>query len=260
MASLALVPTDAPVVGESTLIAAAFAARNAQLARENAIDHERERRRDVELQTRLSERLSAVLGVRVPAETIPVVDDWDREDRMPVVEIDGLRFSLTYRSSDSDWPWHLAVLGRCERCSHDIVNRIETLSDLGSVLAQPISLREHVYDCVTPLKADYEIVEDPVEEALKACATAWEAHGTVRAHEMLLEDQRPLIKAAAIERLMKAGKATSASAAEKIVEADDEYLAHRVKQRDAVIETQKAYGLAKAAEFRAQRLARDGSR
>jgi hypothetical protein len=93
---------------------------------------------------------------------------------------------------------------------------------------------------------------DDTARAIEACAAAWEEHGVVKAREMTLEDQRPLIKAMAIVRLMEAGKATSATAAEKIVEMDEDYMAHRIAQRDAVIATQRAYGLAKAAEFRAQ--------
>lgn len=50
-----------------------------------------------------------------------------------------------------------------------------------------------------------------------------------------LEDERALIKPQAIRRLMDSGAATSATAAEKIVEADPEYAAHREKQRDAEV-------------------------
>lgn len=57
-----------------------------------------------------------------------------------------------------------------------------------------------------------------------------------------LEDERALIKADAIRRLVESGVATSPSAAERVVERDDEYMAHRAKQRDA--EYQKWHAVA----------------
>jgi hypothetical protein len=76
--------------------------------------------------------------------------------------------------------------------------------------------------------------------------------GKARAMEMELEDERPLIKAAATKRLMEAGAATSATAAEKIVEADPEYAAHRVRQREAVVLVEVMRGKFYATRYRCE--------
>lgn len=75
----------------------------------------------------------------------------------------------------------------------------------------------------------------PIEQAAEQLATATR-------REMELEDERPLIKVSAIKRLMDIGAATSATAAEKIVEGDPEYAAHRVQQIDAVVARIRARG------------------
>jgi ABC-type hemin transport system substrate-binding protein len=89
-----------------------------------------------------------------------------------------------------------------------------------------------------------------VEEAADRLATACRA-------EMELEDERPAQKSAAVRRLMgtenpETNKPHSASSAEKIVETDGEYAAHRRKQYDAVVEKQRAYGAYEAAKLRAR--------
>lgn len=81
-------------------------------------------------------------------------------------------------------------------------------------------------------------------------AAAQLAHATRR--ELELEEQRPLIKATAIKRLMEVGAATSATAAEKIVEGDPEYAAHRAAQIDAVVDRIRARGSYDAAVASAQ--------
>lgn len=66
--------------------------------------------------------------------------------------------------------------------------------------------------------------------------------------EMELENRRPLVKAAAIRRLMESGAASSATAAEKIVEQDAEYADHRRQQVEAAVARQQwfaAYEVAK---------------
>lgn len=67
-----------------------------------------------------------------------------------------------------------------------------------------------------------------------------------------LEDQRALIKPRAIKRLMENGAATSATAAEKIVEQDEEYSSHRRLQRDAEVEKWFALANYEAAKLAAQ--------
>lgn len=71
--------------------------------------------------------------------------------------------------------------------------------------------------------------------------------GRAIAREQQLEDERPLVKRAAILRIMQTpndltGKPHSASSAADYVELDAEYLAHRAQQRDAVVATHEARG------------------
>lgn len=66
-----------------------------------------------------------------------------------------------------------------------------------------------------------------------------------KAHELRLEDERPVAKVAAIARLMQGvnpltGKPHSASSAEAVVETDPEYAAYRTAQRAATVATIKA--------------------
>ena len=68
--------------------------------------------------------------------------------------------------------------------------------------------------------------------------------------EMTLEDERPLVKAQAVRRIMDRD-GIAATPAEKIVESDAEYLAHRKRQYDAVVEKQRAFGAYEAAKRRA---------
>lgn len=68
--------------------------------------------------------------------------------------------------------------------------------------------------------------------------------------EMELEDERPIIKADAVRRIMTRD-AIAATPAEKIVETDAEYASHRRRQYDAVVEKQRAYGQYEAAKRRA---------
>jgi hypothetical protein len=77
--------------------------------------------------------------------------------------------------------------------------------------------------------------------------------GRAIAHEQQLEDERPLVKRAAILRIMQTpndltGKPHSASSAADYVELDAEYLAHRARQRDAVVATHEARGRWEAAK------------
>lgn len=72
-----------------------------------------------------------------------------------------------------------------------------------------------------------------------------------------LEDERPLVKSAAVRRLMgtenaETGKGHSASSAEKIVESDGEYAAHRKRQWEAEVEKQQAYAEYEAAKLTAR--------
>jgi hypothetical protein len=85
-------------------------------------------------------------------------------------------------------------------------------------------------------------------EAISAAATfVADALNTVAQ----LEDDRSLIKPEAIRRIMES-RGIAATPAEKIVEADPEYAAHRAKQRDAEVVKWAAAAQYEAAKLRAK--------
>jgi hypothetical protein len=97
-----------------------------------------------------------------------------------------------------------------------------------------------------------------VTAAIAAVEAAATAYGHACAREMELEDERALLKAAAVRRLMQTtneltNKPHSASSAEAVVEIDREYATHRAQQRDCVVIKNMMYGQMKAAELRARR-------
>ncbi len=67
-----------------------------------------------------------------------------------------------------------------------------------------------------------------------------------------LEDARPLIKRDAIHRLQQSGVASSATAAEKVVESDPAYFAHRQDQSKAERERLMAWASYEAAKLSAK--------
>lgn len=73
-----------------------------------------------------------------------------------------------------------------------------------------------------------------LEQAIAKLKEKGEALGYARAEEQRLEDERALVKGMAIIRLMKK-HGIAATPAEKIVEEDLEYMAHRVAQRESVV-------------------------
>jgi hypothetical protein len=91
-----------------------------------------------------------------------------------------------------------------------------------------------------------------VDVAIQRVRSAARQLGDARAAEQALEDERPLVKAAAVRRLIEAGRAASPTAAEKVVEEDGAYAEHRRRQRDAVIATQVAWGEWEAAKLEGQ--------
>lgn len=101
---------------------------------------------------------------------------------------------------------------------------------------------------------------DRIERARRAIAqvtAAGERLAQAAARVQELEDARPMIKSAAIRRLMtttneETQKPHSASSAEKIVESDAEYFAHRQLQRDAEVEKHRAYAAYEAARLDAR--------
>lgn len=110
-------------------------------------------------------------------------------------------------------------------------------------------------------------MHESAQQAIQRVRDAARALGDARAREQYLEDRRPLVKREAIRALMQTandltGKPHSASSAEAIVEADPTYMEYRVRQSDAVIATQVAWGEWEAAKLDGQlavALAADGA-
>jgi enamine deaminase RidA (YjgF/YER057c/UK114 family) len=95
------------------------------------------------------------------------------------------------------------------------------------------------------------------DNALAALETAAAALANAQNVESTLEDMRALVKEEATLRLMQSenpltSKAHSASSAKDIVERDAEYFAHRKRQRDAVVATQRAWATWEAAKRTAE--------
>lgn len=95
-----------------------------------------------------------------------------------------------------------------------------------------------------------------LDDAIADVHTAAQVTATTLNYESALEDERALVKAAAIRRLVEAGHATSPSAAEKIVEMDEQYALHRARQRDAVIASYAARAAWEAAKARVRHASR----
>lgn len=91
---------------------------------------------------------------------------------------------------------------------------------------------------------------ETAEAAVEAIERAAERLAVATQREMLLEERRPLVKAEAVKRIMQRD-GLAATPAEKIVESDDEYLALRVEQCAAVVETIRARGAYEAQKRRA---------
>lgn len=83
----------------------------------------------------------------------------------------------------------------------------------------------------------HEMVAPAIDRVVN-CA---EALAYARADEMRLEDERALVKRDAVLRIMQRD-GIAATPAEKIVETDEMYMAHRALQRAAVVATQRAWG------------------
>lgn len=88
-------------------------------------------------------------------------------------------------------------------------------------------------------------------DAIEAIVDAAERVALACKVEMELEDERPIIKSAAVRRIMERD-GIAATPAEKIVETDGEYNAHRKRQSMAVVEKQRAFGEYEASKLRAR--------
>ena len=81
-----------------------------------------------------------------------------------------------------------------------------------------------------------------VGDCLLEIGVAAERLAQAVANEMRLADQRALIKDAAIVRIVESGQERSATAAEKVVEKDEQYMEHRRAQYESVKERIRAQG------------------
>lgn len=89
-----------------------------------------------------------------------------------------------------------------------------------------------------------------VDAAIANVIQAGNALAAAKAQEMALDFGRAQVKDDAVARLIAAGKATSVSAAEKIVATDDGFAEHEKIRRTATAET-----IRKAGEYEAAKLA-----
>ena len=99
-----------------------------------------------------------------------------------------------------------------------------------------------------------------LDDALDAYTEAGEHYALKRAEEMKLEDERHIIKQAALLRIMATtneltGKPHSASSAESVVQLDAEYAEYLGRQREAAFFTILARTAWESARLRAQYLA-----
>jgi hypothetical protein len=158
--------------------------------------------------------------------------------------VDGLVFSLTnavYRDS-------VSVLVECSRgCGTALWKVVDDLEDLGRLIRAP---HQHVHACVVQ-PTDTDPREKAARQSIDALAAAATRCSAALNAIAELEDERALIKPQAIRRLMDSGAASSPTAAEKIVEQDPEYAAHRRRQRDAEVEKWAAAANYEAAKLTA---------
>jgi hypothetical protein len=96
------------------------------------------------------------------------------------------------------------------------------------------------------------MTRDRALEEISKVETAAFVLASAMSLETRLADERALKKDDAIARLRQANIATSVTAAEKIVERDEEFMAHRIAEREAVAERIVAEGKLAASKFRAQ--------
>jgi hypothetical protein len=87
--------------------------------------------------------------------------------------------------------------------------------------------------------------------AINLVEDAADAFGRAARHEMALEDARQALRPLVVDRIAAAYN-KSPTAAEKLLEADVEYMDHRRKQYDAVIEKERHRGEYDAAKLRAR--------
>jgi hypothetical protein len=230
----------------------------ARAARESAERAAYERERS---ETDVLDALKRTLGV----ETVEYVI---LDGETAIASVDGLRFRY-YRPQHGERYWReLQVEMDCIRCGKGIWVSVYSLGQLGSLLQS-----DHDHGtCLVQYDEDGEPTTDrdgnplpprapqpprlsPEQKARAAIAGIHVAAARVAATHTKasdLADQRALIKAAAIKRLIESGVASSATAAEKIVEHDEIYAAHRAAERETEIDRWLSLGEFEAAKLTAR--------
>jgi len=102
----------------------------------------------------------------------------------------------------------------------------------------------------------FEDTAQVAENEITAYENARAVYADKAREEMRLEAERPIVKYAAVTRIMNSEnplthKQHSASSAEAIVETDEEYRAHLLNQRNTVHAKNRAWTDAESAFFRA---------
>lgn len=247
----ALIPTGVDSDVQSTLLAAARQALEERRASQHA-DFVASSARAIDKLEMLA-RLK--LGVAIPRANItalydPEIGEWTAE-----TTVDGLTFAW---QPSHDPAGRITLVRPCAICGAANYDGFTDLADVAQILEHP---SEHVL--CPGAGEDDEIVgapdpteaapaaPSPAERAIERVREAARALGEAEAEEQRLEDERPLVKAAAIKRLME-GRGLSATAAEKIVEEDEAYMAHRVQQRESVIARQTQWGAWEASKLAAE--------
>jgi len=234
-----------------------------------AADHaERARRRAEEDREHAIGYLVRRLAYHLSIDVDPGSVAYDAAATPPaMVLVDGVTFGIA-REAYYDEDLDLAVRIECARgCGKPLWKQVDGLLALNTALAQP---HTHGFDCLAIYDEDGEITgyldgrpapvrpappltpEQRAAKALAAINAAAQDCARAHAHVQELEDARALVKRDAIKRLMESGAATSASAAEKIVEQDEGYAAHRAQQRDAEFDRWRSLAAWEAAKVNAR--------
>lgn len=177
---------------------------------------------------------------------------------------------ITFLLDDKPFSAAVKVLVPCVRgCGEDLWIPVDSIEGLGLALLR--TEHEHDFACLQQFDDYGEPTTDrdgnPLPERKPAAPTLspeQNARASIAAIETAatwvadalnmvaqLEDERALIKPEAIRRIMES-RGLAATPAEKIVESDPEYAAHRAKQRDAEVIKWSAVAQYEAAKLRAK--------
>jgi len=219
---------------------------------------------------RLIEQLKEKLGMIVPPQRVELVESESDEtrydgDAYAEVKIGGKTFSFRRpnRWTDlehSEGRRELVVLRRCAKgCTHPVWIDIENAGELLIALEDP-EMQHHQWGCRVERDLDGNALTDDQGQPLPKPAPDidWSARHreATRALQLAvklrrnLEFTRPIAKSATIMRIMDE-QHISATAAEKLVEADPMYSAHCHQLTQAVVDEIEAKELLAIARFHA---------